>query len=98
MQRVRGRVGPTDFRWTHPHEAEWVAISKAVQYAKLTGCRLCIVHVSTPRGVQIIEEGRAQGQPLWAETCPQYLELTDEEGTVGATCKYLPAAQRQRSQ
>lgn len=78
-QRARSRVAPADFRWTHPDEAEWLAIYKAVQYAKLTGCRLYVVHVSTPRGMQIIEAARAEGQTLWAETCPQYLELTDEE-------------------
>jgi dihydroorotase-like cyclic amidohydrolase len=36
------------------------------------------VHVSTPRGVDLIDEARREGQAVWAETCAQYLELTDE--------------------
>ncbi|HKV44822.1 MAG TPA: amidohydrolase family protein [bacterium] len=79
VQRARGRVAPVDFRWTHPDEAEWLAIDKAVRYARLTGCPLYVVHVSTPRGVERIAAARDEGQAVWAETCPQYLELTDRE-------------------
>jgi len=79
IQRARGRVGPADFRWTHPDEAEWLAICKALQYARLTGCPLYVVHVSTPRGAHMIASARDEGQAVWAETCPQYLELTDQE-------------------
>lgn len=78
-QRARGRVGPQDYRWTHPDEAEWLAIEKALYYGALTGCPLYIVHVSTPRGAELIATARGRGQTVWAETCPQYLELTDEE-------------------
>lgn len=79
IQRARGRLGPGDFLWTHPAEAEWLAISKALQYARLTDCPLYVVHVSTPRGAELIAAARDAGQTVWAETCPQYLELTDEE-------------------
>jgi dihydropyrimidinase len=78
-QRARGRVGPGDFRWTHPDEAEWAAISKALSYARLTRCPLYVVHVSTPHGADLLAAARDDGQAVWAETCPQYLELTDEE-------------------
>ncbi len=78
-QRARGRVGPLDFRWTHPDEAEWLAIAKALHYGRLTRCPLYIVHVSTLHGAELIAAAREQGQVVWAETCPQYLELTDEE-------------------
>ncbi len=78
-QRARGSVGPLDFRWTHPDEAEWLAIEKTLYYARLTGCPLYVVHVSTPRGAELIATARERGQEVWAETCPQYLELTDEE-------------------
>jgi dihydropyrimidinase len=77
-QRARGRIGPSDYRWTHPDEAEWIAVAKALGYARATGCPLYVVHVSTPRGADLIDEARHLGQPVWAETCVQYLELTDE--------------------
>lgn len=78
-QRGHGRVGPGDFCWAHCAEAEWLAIDKALLYARLTGCPLYVVHVSTPRGVELVAAARDRGQTVWAETCPQYLELTDEE-------------------
>jgi D-hydantoinase len=90
-QRARSRVGPADYRWTHPDEAEWIAVAKTLGYARATGCPLYVVHVSTPRGAALIDEARDAGQPVWAETCPQYLELTDEELTRwGARAKISP--------
>jgi dihydropyrimidinase len=78
VRRGAGRIGPTDYRWTHPDEAEWIAVAKTLGYARATGCPLYVVHVSTPRGVDLIEDARRDGQRVWAETCVQYLELTDE--------------------
>lgn len=77
-QRARGRVGPSDYLWTHPDEAEWIAVAKTLGYARAAGCPLYVVHVSTPRGIDLIEAAKAEGQRVWAETCVQYLELTDE--------------------
>ncbi len=42
-------------------------------------CPLYVVHVSTERGAKVIEQARAEGQTVYAETCPQYLTLTDAE-------------------
>lgn len=77
-QRERGRIAPSDYRWTHPDEAEWIAVAKTLGYARATGCPLYVVHVSTPRGLDLIEEAKRDGRRVWAETCVQYLELTDE--------------------
>jgi len=77
-QRERGRIGPSDYLWTHPDEAEWIAVAKTLGYARATACPLYVVHVSTPRGVDLIEDAKRDGQRVWAETCVQYLELTDE--------------------
>ena len=90
-QRARGRVGPRDYRWTHPDEAEWIAIAKTLGYAGATGCPLYVVHVSTPHGVDLIEQAKAGGQRVWAETCAQYLELTDDlMARLGALAKISP--------
>ncbi|HEV2440466.1 MAG TPA: amidohydrolase family protein [bacterium] len=77
-QRARGRIGPSDYLWTHPDEAEWIAVAKTLGYARATACPLYVVHVSTPRGADLIDDARRDGQRVWAETCVQYLELTDE--------------------
>jgi dihydropyrimidinase len=81
VQRERRRIAPSDYVWTHPDEAEWIAVAKTLGYARATGCPLYIVHVSTPRGADLIDEARTLGRRVWAETCVQYLELTDEEMT-----------------
>jgi len=78
-QRERGRIGPSDYLWTHPDEAEWIAVAKTLGYARATGCPLYVVHVSTPRGIDLIEAAKHEGQRVFAETCVQYLELTDAE-------------------
>jgi len=80
-QREAGRIGPADYRWTHPDEAEWIAVAKTLGYARATRCPLYVVHVSTPHGVDLIDGAKGSGQRVWAETCPQYLELTDEAVT-----------------
>lgn len=74
----RGRVRPEDFLYAHPPEVEYLAVEKALDMARLTGCPLYILHISTPRAVEMIQEARALGQKVWVETCPQYLELTDD--------------------
>jgi len=43
------------------------------------GCALHIVHVSSPEGVALITEARAQRVDVTAETCPHYLLLNDKD-------------------
>lgn len=78
QQIARGRVGSGDFLPTHPPEVEYLAVQKALNMAKVTGCPVYFLHLSTPRAVDMIMEARAAGQPVFAETCPQYLELTND--------------------
>lgn len=78
QQVAQGRVRPEDFLYVHPPEVEYLAVEKALDMGRLTGCPLYILHISTPRAVEMIQEARARGQKVWVETCPQYLELTDD--------------------
>jgi dihydropyrimidinase len=77
QQVAAGRVGPADFLFTHPREAETLATYKVIQLASLSGCPLYVLHISTPEVVALIEAARARGLALWGETCPQYLTQTD---------------------
>jgi dihydropyrimidinase len=74
----RGRTKPEDFLYTHPPEAEYIAIQKALYLGRLTACPLYILHVSTPLGAAMIADARRSGQVVWGETCTQYLTLTNE--------------------
>jgi allantoinase len=85
--------GPSvqDFTISRPPEAEWAAIDHAVGLAAETGCRLHIVHVSTPQGFEQIKRARDRGVDVSGETCPHYLLLsTLDVERIGGTAKCAP--------
>ena len=61
-----------------PREAENIGTARNIMLAQATGCRLHILHVSTQESVEIIRHAKTFGAPITAETCPQYVALTDE--------------------
>ena len=61
-----------------PREAENTGTARNIMLAQATGCRLHILHVSTKESVEIIRHAKSLGAPVTAETCPQYIALTDE--------------------
>jgi len=63
---------------SRPDHCESEAMELILELAKSTGVPTYIVHLSTSRGLKSIMEARAHGQKVYAETCPQYLCLTDE--------------------
>jgi dihydropyrimidinase len=75
---AEGRVHPRDFPGTCPDWAEEEAINRAILLGAMTGCPVYVVHLSTALGLARIRAAQAQGQPVWTETCPQYLLLSDE--------------------
>jgi len=86
-----GRVGPRDFAASRPIVAEVEAISRALFFAGETGCAVHIVHVSTARGVELIERARANGLDASWETCPHYLLLCEADlDELGAVAKCAP--------
>jgi len=74
-----GRVRPVDFPPTCPDWAEEEAINRAIVLGGMTGSPVYVVHLSTQLGLQRIKRAQAEGRRVWAETCPQYLLLTDRE-------------------
>jgi len=76
---------------SRPPRAEWLAIDTAIELAGETGCRLHIVHVSTPGGVAQVHTARANGVNVTCETCPHYLTLEVEDVIhLGAVAKCAP--------
>jgi dihydroorotase-like cyclic amidohydrolase len=79
--------------WTdaRPDIAEEEATRRAIWYAKETGSRLYIVHMTIGRGVGWVRQARADGVKVIAETCPHYLVLTkDDDDKVGRLAKVNP--------
>lgn len=86
-----GRVGPRHFAASRPVVAELEAISRALFFAGETGCAVHVVHVSTARGVELVERARANGLDASCETCPHYLLLSEADSDeLGAVAKCAP--------
>jgi len=86
-----GRRGARDYAASRPAVAELEAISRALFLAGETGCALHVVHVSTPRGVELVARARTAGVDASCETCPHYLLLTvDDAERLGAAAKCAP--------
>lgn len=77
--RSEGRHEPLAHHDSRPDVAEALGILRAVYLAKRTSCKLNVVHVSIPEGVEIIREAKVQGYNVNCETCPHYLLLTTED-------------------
>jgi dihydroorotase-like cyclic amidohydrolase len=72
-----GRTDRDDYAGTRPVEAEAVAIDTVALCAQITACPTYIVHVSSASGLAALSRARNRGAALWAETCPQYLLMSD---------------------
>lgn len=82
-----------------PNLAEELTIQTGISFAKKTGARLHILHVSTGEGVDLIRQAQNDGYPITAETCPHYLYLTDEDyDRVGPAMKIFPLVKYQKDQ
>jgi allantoinase len=68
-----------DYAASRPPIAETEAISRALAFAEDTGCALHVVHVSTPRGIELVAEARTRGVDATCETCPHYLFLRESD-------------------
>jgi dihydropyrimidinase len=69
------------------------ATHRAIALAELLDTPVLIVHVSGREAIEQIRWGQARGLPIHAETCPQYLFLTEdslEGGFEAAKCICSP--------
>jgi dihydropyrimidinase len=73
-----GRGGLQHYAHSRPPLAEVVAVQRAVALCELTGAPTYIVHLSCSRALRVCQEARARGLPVYVETRPLYLYLTEE--------------------
>ena len=73
-----GHVGREHYAPSQPRILEIEAANRAATYAKVTGCPLYIVHLSAREILGVLEEFRGEEMYLFGETCPQYLDLTNQ--------------------
>ncbi|HEY6608359.1 MAG TPA: amidohydrolase family protein [Candidatus Limnocylindria bacterium] len=62
---------------TRPRHAEAAATRKAIEMARRAEAPLYIVHLSCEEALDHVAEAKSRGEPVYAETCPHYLTLTD---------------------
>ncbi|MGI9626147.1 MAG: dihydropyrimidinase [Longimicrobiales bacterium] len=79
-----GRTGPHYHALSRPALAEEEAVNRVAAVAKIVGAPVFIGHVTTAGAVDTIRRARADGQPVFGETCPHYLTLTDDVFAEGA--------------
>ena len=73
----RGKRGAIQHALTRPDFTEAEAVQRAIYLASIWDARIHIFHLSTAQACAIVEEWLRQDYPVTAETCPQFLTLTD---------------------
>jgi dihydropyrimidinase len=78
------------------------AAHRAITFAELVEVPILIAHVSAAEVVEEIRRAQARGAPILAETCPQYLFLSEADlaapGAEGAKCVCTPPPRTRRDQ
>lgn len=63
---------------SHPRMAEIEAVARICRFAEYLGQPVMLFHISTTEGAATVAAARDRGAPVWAETCPHYLFMTED--------------------
>jgi dihydropyrimidinase len=72
------RKGAILHAMSRPNFSESEAVQRAIYLASMSDARVYIFHMTTQEACSIAEEWLRQGYPVAAETCPQFLLLSDK--------------------
>ncbi|NLB83421.1 MAG: allantoinase AllB [Synergistaceae bacterium] len=98
--QAAGENGPEAYLQSHPPYSEMEAIQRVYFIAKQApGCQVHIAHVSIPEGMDLLKKLREEGRTnLSAETCPQYLGMSEDDLLeIGALAKCDPPVRSRES-
>lgn len=92
LASLNGRIETyDDLLASRPAVAEATSIAIGAEFAKQTGCRFHVVHMGSAEGTAVVRRAQADGIPITAETCPQYLTLSsDDAERLGPMLKVYP--------
>jgi dihydropyrimidinase len=89
-----GHTQPRYHAESRPMLVEREATHRAISMSELADVPILIVHVSGREAVEQIHWAQGRGMQIYAETCPQYLVLTEHDlgghGFEGAKCICSP--------
>ncbi|MFW5782159.1 MAG: allantoinase AllB [Candidatus Muiribacteriaceae bacterium] len=77
--KAEGRIDYRAYCDSRPVEAELIAVNNVCFMAYLTGAKTHIVHMSSGEGVKVVRSWKEKGANVTCETCPHYLEFSDED-------------------
>ena len=86
-----GEVGPRFHATSRPPYVEAEATGRAIALARAARAPLYVVHLSSADALAEVRAARAEGLPVFAETCPVYLTMTDDhyEGDPETAARYV---------
>jgi dihydroorotase (multifunctional complex type) len=91
--RTSGRADGGVIPQWRSREAELTAVAVTSLLVRRTGARAAIAHVSNPEAAAYVAAERQRGARLYAEGCPQYFILRENECLeLGALRKFTPPA------
>lgn len=64
---------------SRPVISEVTSVERVIAFARETGAKVEIAHVSTDSALEIIKKAKQEGIKIFAETCPHYLFLTEDD-------------------
>lgn len=76
---AQGRLAPVSHAKSRPLPVEREATHRAVTLAEIAGVPIVIVHITGGDPLEEVRRARARGFTVIAETCPQYLMLTEQD-------------------
>lgn len=87
-----GKTSARDYLDSRPVIAELEAIQRVLLFAKMTGCRIHVVHISTRHGIELLRRYASEFEvDATCETCPHYLLLNEDDVLKqGAPAKCAP--------
>ena len=91
---AEGRTAPIFHAASRPKVIEREATHRAISFSELVDVPILVVHVSGADAMEEIRRAQSRGVSLYAETCPQYLFLSEDDlagpGFEGAKCICSP--------
>ncbi|MDF2696064.1 MAG: Dihydropyrimidinase, partial [Labilithrix sp.] len=76
---AKGHTAPIYHALTRPQIMEAEGTHRAICLAEMAGAPVYMVHLSATRALEQVVQARDRGLPAYAETCPQYLFLSQDD-------------------
>ena len=73
-----GLTRPCHHVISHPRLAEIEAVERMIRFAEFLDQPIMLFHISTTEAAEAVHRARMRGAPVWAETCPHYLFMTED--------------------